>query len=284
MQRLFLLLPVLVACRPTAAPASIAITAPSGAVVARVGAVVLTAETIRARIEAQGGSRARYSDPKELRAFVDNQVRFELLANEALRQGLDRDAEVQDAAKRVMVQRLIERRLENPAGIDDAAVAREYERTISDYKQPERAQVTLLKLKTVADANAAWRALASDTPMAELRKKYGVEENRDLELKYWSAEELTSTYGTDVAKAVFGVANIGEVGPIVKSSLGGFIIFKLTGRRAAFHRPLADVAAGIRQKLAQRERNAVFDAYVDGLRGQTDVTVDEAALGKVFGE
>jgi hypothetical protein len=260
--------------------------APTGTVIARVGGVALTAAVLRARIDAQGGARERYKDPKELRAFVDNQVRFELLANEALRRGLDRDPDVQDANKRMMVQKLIEQRLENPAAIDDAAVQREYERTIGDYRQPERVQAAIIKLKSVAEANVVWRALAggkSDArAFAELSKKHtGAEPNRDLELKYWSEDELVAAYGAELATAIFAVQHMGEVGPVVKGE-GGFYVFRLTGRRAAFNRSLADVAPGIRQKLARQNRNDAFEAYVDELRGGTPVTIDDAALEHVW--
>lgn len=264
----------LIACTTPKPNECVAIVAPSGRVVARVGTLALTTELLRSRME---GGRERYADPKELRAFVDNQIRFELLANEALKQGLDRDPEVQDAAKRAMVQKLIERRLENPAGIDDAAVQREYERTISDYRQPERAQVSLFKTKSAADATAVWRALSGGLvdpqALAELRKKHtGEEPNRDLELKYWSEDELKDAHGAELAKAVFAVQHMGDVGRV------GLYVFKLTGRRAAFSRSLADVTPGLKQKLARQERNAIFDSYVDGLRNSTEVTFDESAL------
>ena len=279
---------VLSACHRTDdVPKEIAIRPAEGIVVARVGHVTLTAEVLRARMAAQGGVE-RYRDPKELRQFVDQQVRFELLAIEALRQGLDRDPDVQEAARRTMVEKLIDRQLTSPDAVDDEAVQREYDRAIGDYRQPERAQAAIIKLKSLADAQGALRSLQNGKSdamtFAGLRKHYGAEEmNRDLELKYWSEEELKASYGAELAKAIFSVQQLGEVGPVTRSAKG-FYVFKLTGRRAAFHRPLADVTGTIKKKLAQRRRNDEFEAYVDRLRGETEVSVDERALGEVTKE
>jgi parvulin-like peptidyl-prolyl isomerase len=139
----------------------------------------------------------------------------------------------------------------------------------------------------MADAQAALRGLQSGKSdamtFAALRKQYGADEmNRDLELKYWSEEELRSAFGEELAKAIFSVQQMGELGPVVKGE-SGFYVFKLTGKRAAYHRPVQDVAGIIKQKLARQSRNALFETYIDRLRSTTDVKIDEPALAKILG-
>ena len=82
-----------------------------GAVVASFDGDTLTADEVTAKLnEKSPFERQRFTSLDRKKEFVENLVRFDLLAKEASRKGLDHDPEVVHAAETVMVRKL------NPAG------------------------------------------------------------------------------------------------------------------------------------------------------------------------
>ena len=79
-----------------------------GKAIATIGDTVITEGEFKARLMRQSPfARARYNTKEKKVQFLNNMVRFELLAQEAKRRGLDQDPDVQDTMKKVMVQKLI---------------------------------------------------------------------------------------------------------------------------------------------------------------------------------
>ncbi|MEO1174679.1 MAG: hypothetical protein AAFX94_21905, partial [Myxococcota bacterium] len=88
----------------------------AGVEVARVGRTALTTDRLRERIEQEGATAMRrYRDPAVLREFVEDQIRFELLAFAAMERDLHRDPDVVEAARKVMVRKLLESDLSGEA-------------------------------------------------------------------------------------------------------------------------------------------------------------------------
>jgi peptidyl-prolyl cis-trans isomerase C len=61
----------------------------------------------------------------------------------------------------------------------------------------------------------------------------------------------------------------------------GFHVFKVTERRPAQQRPLAQAAAGIREKLLQAGRGKAQADYVQALRQRAKISIDEQVLASV---
>ena len=258
----------------------------SSAIVAHVGAGAITTGELRARIDENGGaSRERYRDSREMHALLDNEIRFQLLVSEALRRGYDRDTEVQEAARKAMVQKLLAAQLGEASAVSEQDVRAFYDRNINEYRQPERMQLAIVKVESAAAGASVRDRLMKGKQdamsFALMRNELGHESNRDLELKYWSSDELASAYGDELAKAVLSTQELGTFGPVTKTS-HGYFVFKLTGRRAAFHRATSDVAESIRIRLFRQRRSEAFDALVRRLRDENKVTIDEAALRQVY--
>src|SRR5689334_10973317 len=63
--------------------------------------------------------RARYASPERRRELLDELVKFELLAKEAARRGLDKSEEVQRAKRQVMVQQMMKAEFEDKVKLSD---------------------------------------------------------------------------------------------------------------------------------------------------------------------
>ncbi len=92
----------------TTSGATTAATPAKGTPLAKVGSDVITVAQFRKALDRQSPFlRARYNTVARKKEFLDNMIRFELLAQEAKKEGLDQDPDVQETLKKVMVQKLI---------------------------------------------------------------------------------------------------------------------------------------------------------------------------------
>ncbi|NOY91703.1 MAG: hypothetical protein GXP55_10925, partial [Deltaproteobacteria bacterium] len=74
--------------------------------------------------------------------------------------------------------------------------------------------------------------------------------------------------------AAFGLRNLGQLSEPIPLE-GNFSVLKLTGKRPAEMRSLAQASQGIRLRLWREQRQAAIDSFVDGLRQQQHPTVNE---------
>src|SRR5262249_52277617 len=80
--------------------------------------------------------RARYSSPERRREFLENLVRFKLLAAEARRKGYDRLPDVQQTRKQLMIQQLLDTELREHvrlSAISDKAIEQYYRAHFLDF-------------------------------------------------------------------------------------------------------------------------------------------------------
>jgi hypothetical protein len=84
--------------------------APPEPIVARVGTVEIGAQQLAALIAGQPAEvRQNLAAPERKRALLENEVRLELLAAEALRRGYDRDPAFQHAVKQQLASMLLQK-------------------------------------------------------------------------------------------------------------------------------------------------------------------------------
>jgi hypothetical protein len=99
------LLLTLPACRGGAPPAP-----PSEGIVARVGSVEIRADQLAALISGQPPEvRQNLASAARKQALLENEVRLELLAAEAIRRGYDRDPAFQHAVKQQLASMLLQK-------------------------------------------------------------------------------------------------------------------------------------------------------------------------------
>jgi peptidyl-prolyl cis-trans isomerase C len=259
---------VVTACHAKPAPDA---SQAQGLVVATIGSVTLTAADLDARIQRLPPfKRRRYAAPDQKRAFLEEQVRFEALAAEGMKHGLENDPDVQQALKQLVVTKLLERDFETknrPENVPDADVKDYFERHPAEFRQKER--VRALEI-VVPDAETAARV---EKDAAE-----GLHGNArafaSLAAKY-STDAATKTNGGDtgffdrdgtalpksVVDAAFALGAVGDVSEPVPVP-NGFAVLMLAERRPGFERTLDEAKHDIQQRLFTDIRERALDAYV----------------------
>jgi peptidyl-prolyl cis-trans isomerase C len=260
---------------------------------AKIDDVTITLGEFQERINRQSPYiRARYTSLEQKKEFLDSLIRFEVLAKEAYRRGLDKDPEVVRTMKQVMIQKLMRDEFDaNPKlgadSVSDAEIKAYYDANLAEYVKPEEVRVSAIILKNKAQAERV--LLEAKGEAGKTNKGF-----RDLVMKY-SSDEETKLRGGDlrylelaskdappaVIKAAFGLVNTGDVSPVVDAGNGTFYILKQTGRRKSMTKGLDDAKAQIRNKLWREKRLQAQKDFIDNLQAKAKIEINEPNLAKV---
>ena len=258
---------------------------------AKIDDVTITLGEFQERINRQSPYiRARYTSLEQKKEFLDSLVRFEVLAKEAYRRGLDKDPEVVRTMKQVMIQKLMRDEFDakvTAETVPEAEMKAYYDANLAEYVKPEEVRASAIILKNRAQADRV--ALEAKGDAGKTNKGF-----RDLVMKY-SADEDTKLRGGDlryfdtatkelpapVVKGAFGLLNTGDVSGVLDAGNGNFYVLKQTGRRKSLTKSFDDAKPAIRNKLFRDNRLKAQKDFVDKLRTNAKIDVNEANLGKV---
>jgi peptidyl-prolyl cis-trans isomerase C len=253
----------------------------------------ITAEELKTRFaEMSPYARARYQTLEQKKEYVDGIARFQMLAAEAQRRGLANDPEVVEAAKKVMVQRLLKLELEEkPNPVPDDQVAEYYQKHLADYLKPEMVRLSHLFLAKdkQSKAEALLTQVKALAPMdyqgfAALVREHSEEpRTKPLEgdLRFLSKEDLSAQYGPELVKAAEGLTQVGQIASELVATEKGFHIVKLGGRQAPLNLTLDKVKTQIQNILIHERKLANYQTLLEGLKKSQGYRVDDAALGQV---
>ena len=274
----------------------------SGPVVAEVGDEKITADEVRQRLnETSPFLRARYNTVERKKEFLENMVRNELLAQEAIRQGYDKSPAVREQTKRAMIQELIKHQLDSKlAGTDipEEELKKFYDAHLDDFVKPERARVfhILLPARDARERAEAKKKAAALLKDVDAREKKGevnafqsaaIKESKDAlsaplggDLRFLSKDELTKAYNAELANAAFELKNPGDKTQPFDTPAGVELV-KLQVKTVAMNRSFEESKEPIRQRMARERRSRDYDEWVKKLRENTKVAIHEQELEKV---
>lgn len=252
--------------------------------VARVGDARITVGDVEDAINQQSPFlRVRYRDPVALREFVENMVRFELLARAAERANMDEDPEVRRAANQNAVQQLIRRDFDEritPESIPEEEVRAFYEAHPEEFSREELRRASHIQVASRDEAaRLASRAREGDArTFRELAREHSLDPETRLrggDLRYFNAEGRSRNTADPqvheaLARAAFALREVGDVSDPVQVGERWSIV-KLTGTRPADHRTYEQAAPSIRLRLWRERRERALEDLVARLRREANV-------------
>ncbi len=258
---------------------------------AKIDNVTITLGEFQERINRQSPYiRARYTSLEQKKEFLDSLVRFEVLAKEAYKRGLDRDPEVVRTMKQVMIQKLMRDEFDakvTAETIPEAEIRGYYDANLAEYVKPEEVRVSAIIVKNKAQADrvaleAKGDAGKTNKGFRDLVMKYTSDEDTKLrggDLRYFDA--ATKELPAPVVKGAFALLNTGDVSGVVDAGNGSWYVLKQTGRRKAMTKAFEDAKPAIRNKMFRERRIQAQKDFVDGLRSSAKIEINEPNLAKV---
>jgi peptidyl-prolyl cis-trans isomerase C len=272
-----LCLPSLVLCCQPARPLAAAV--PTHALATMDGTVLVTVEDLEAELRQSPSSPLRQTSQSHAKEVLDRLIQFELLSREAEKAALEKDDEVQRQKKKAMVNRLVERKLNQDArahASSETDLRVYYEAHLNEYVRPERFRVRMIEVDWLADGGVA-PSEALKTLVAR-----GVGDATPAEAgdaRWMTSDELAQAYGPGVARAVSDL-KVNQISDPVRG-LRGWCIVRLSGRQEAINKSFERARPILQGRADSEKRAALADRYAEELDRRSSWQVDEAALAGV---
>lgn len=213
--------------------------------------------------------------------FLEDLVSEQLLYEEALRRGLDRDKEVKEllneARKKILVAKLVEVEVRKKSPIGEDEVKAYYEAHKDEYVTPLRLRVSHILVDTQEQAKEILQKLKEGADFAQLAKQYSKDPSKERggDIGYFSRGQLIPEF----EDACFGL-EVGEISDVVKTQFGYHII-KLTERIESRARELSEVTKDIEKDLKGQAEREGFEQLIKTLRSKAHIKINENLLKEV---
>lgn len=279
--------------------------APVGEPLAVVAGQPLTVEQLQKKLDDQSPFvRARYAEPGKKKEFVDGQVRFEVLAAEARARGYESDPEVEEAVKKIIVQRLTREEFDGRVqlkDITDVELKAWFDAHKADYQKPEMARASVVtiafgegkltkdKAKAAADDVVKQAAAKADDRalFKTLVEKHSTDEATKAaggDVRYLEKADVEARFGKAAAEWLFSAEDINAVSPVFEHTTQAgdvMVVLKRTGRRKAIERDFEAVKNQIKNVVYREKRTAEFNVFVESLKQKHKVVVHEDKFDKL---
>lgn len=244
------------------------------------------------------GAEAAISTAQQRRALLDEMIRVEVLASNALKAGYGDDPGVKRAIDQLLADKYQRANIDEPLAdlqVTDGDIEDYYRANIAQFTTPEAAHGAVISIAVPAnateDAKQALqeraehvRELALAKPGAPNFAELAAQNSDDADTRAqggdigWVSEgQENPRWEQPVMKALFDLDNPGQVSPIIATA-SGFYIVKLLEDQPASVRPLSEVRTRIGQLLIREERqHRAAKLYATAL-ANVQVSVNEAGI------
>jgi hypothetical protein len=268
------------------------------AFVARVGDAILTdvefASRLELRLAAGSGDKASMAQKEPV---LEEWIREESIYEQARAARFDQRPDVAEALRRLVVSKFREEKLAawnaaETVSVSDADVEARYRADPTEFFAPAAVRGAVIFLgvgqRATPEKRQARRAEAE-----VLREEAARSDFRLLAARH--SEDQTSRYrGGDtgwltrsdrasepgVVQALCDLPGPGDVGPVVETSLG-FYVVKLLEKRGAGPRPLAEVRELIRHRLIQAIGQKAQQEFAAAMRTGLDIEINRRLLEQI---
>lgn len=217
--------------------------------------------------------------------FLDELVKKEMLYQEALKKGIDKDpqykAKVEDFKKITLVGLLLEKVIEEKSKVTDEEVKAYYEKNKEEVSPASQMRVSQIVVKTSDEANGIYEKLMKGEDFAKIAKQSSLDPGSAKsggDLGYLSKGQMKPEIESVAVKL-----KAGQFSPPVKIP-GGYLIVKVTDKKLGKPLEFDKVKNLIAQRLAAEKQKDAFDSYLDELRKSYKVEMNKEALSQLGGQ
>jgi EpsD family peptidyl-prolyl cis-trans isomerase len=219
------------------------------------------------------------SDGRE--RFLGELIKKELLYQEALKRGLDKDAEylkrVEDFKKITLVGILLEKEMASKATVSDQDIKDYYEKHKEDFAVGQ-IRASHILVKTEEDAKKILERLKKGEDFAKIAKKSSIDPGSAKnggDLGFFSAGQMLPEFEAAAVKL-----KPGEISEPVKTKFGYHII-KVTDKKIGKSVEFEKVKSYISQRLSAEKQKGFFDSYIEELKKKYTVEINKEAVSKL---
>jgi len=214
------------------------------------------------------------------RDFLDRLVVKRLLLKEAKKDKIEKEKEFQDRLndirEQLLIESLLKKKVTAETQFSDEDLQKYYDAHKEEFKKGQEIQTRQILLKTEQEAKEIQARIAKGEDFAQLARQFSIDPSAKStggDIGYHPKGSLIPEF----EEAAFKLTKVGQVTPPVKTQLGYHLI-KLEGIRTGTYVPFPEVKDFIRQKLGQEKQTEVLKKYIDDLKKNAKIVVNEQAI------
>jgi parvulin-like peptidyl-prolyl isomerase len=179
--------------------------------------------------------------------------------------------------EQLLIRKIVRQRMKSIGPISYDAIRSHYEKMPEEFSHPPRVKFVHAIAATRSDAEALLTRIRGGEKIEEIvqGKTLGNGIRADLNTRWHSKDMLPPA----LSEAAFSVP-VGEVSPIIQTPYG-FHVIKVLQRDLAGRKDLMEVMSEIKETLLSREREILYDRWLEELRQHYPVTVNYALLDTI---
>lgn len=214
--------------------------------------------------------------------FLEELIKKEILYQEALKKGLDKDAEflekVKDFRKVSLIGLLLEREVEPKTKVTDQDVKSYYEEHKEEFAPVSQVRASHILLKAEEEAKKVLERLRRGEDFAQVATKTSIDTGsakRGGDLGFISRGQTVCGFEAEAFRL-----KLGEISKPVKTQFGYHII-KVTDKKMGEAIEFERVKDLILQYLSAKKQQEVFDSYIEELKKSYRVEINKEAVSKL---
>jgi peptidyl-prolyl cis-trans isomerase C len=223
-----------------------------------------------------------FEGPEGKEKFLNELIKKELLYQEALKRGIDKDAEyqkkVEEFRKLTLIGQLLEKEIESKAKVTEQDAKAYYEKHKAELASFAQIRASHILVKTEAEAKQIEEMLKKGGNFAELAKKHSIDSGSAKnggDLGYFSSGQMVPEFEQAAARL-----KPGEISAPLKTKFGYHLIKvadKKTGKPVEFEK----VKNVLFQRLTAEKQKEVFDTFIENLKKNFKVEINKEAVSKL---
>lgn len=214
--------------------------------------------------------------------FLDELIKKELLYQEAVKRGLDKDAEFQrkfeEFRKLTLISSLLEKEIEEKARVTDQDIKDYYEKHKAELSSVSQIKASHILVKTEGEAEKILERLKKGEDFATTARKNSIDPGSAKnggDLGYFSPGQMVPEFESAAAKL-----KPGELSEPVKTKFGYHII-KVTDKKRGKPVEFDKIKDVLSQRLAAEKQKDFFDSYIEDLKKTYKVEMNAEAISKL---
>ncbi len=212
--------------------------------------------------------------------FLNNLIIRKILLREAEKNKIESETEFQtqllDFKNQLLITSLLKKKITSNSQLGDEEAKKYYEENKEKFKKENEINTRHILLKTEEEAKQIKEKIKNGEDFTELAKQYSIDPNAKTtggELGFHPKGTILPEY----EEAAFRLSKVGQISGIVKTQYGYHII-RLEGIKPPAYVSFDEVKDFIKQQMAQEKQKELIDTYIEDLKRNTKITINESLL------
>lgn len=218
-------------------------------------------------------------DAETKKGFLDNLIVRELLFQEAIHNGIDKEKAtalfIEEMKKRILVDKIFKKEVDEKVNISEDELKKYYTEHPEEIKNPDEIRASHILLKTHEEAETIRKKLKGGLKFEEAAKKFSIDtgsKNTGGDLGFFSKGMMVPEF-----EGVAFNLKAGEISDIVQTRFG-FHIIKLLEKKEGKQKSFDEAKQEIEKKLLSNKRKERFDIFVAELKSKAKININNDTL------